>query len=248
MVGGGHEELTLLLILANEQHIRRVLVAEAGKPGVLMPGGEVAVIAAKLVEVLVHAASAVVFEEEGPRPRAVGAFDLEHSVGDNGPGGVVVESFGGPVVGERELRAAASWRGMDRGFAVPFEEGPVEQLAVGEDPGVELEVVDDVAVVVQGAGLVAGRGFDVPGLLEEAVAGGAELVGPGVGAAPAVRAKALEVPGAKELGEAAADGLVAADPPSSLSPGVKRRKHPRRGGGLLRSWEKPIERNTWRET
>jgi hypothetical protein len=40
----------------------------------------------------------------------------------------------------------------------------------------------------------------------------------------------------------------AADPPSSLSPGGKPTKHPKAGGGLLRSGEKPIERNRWRET
>jgi len=40
----------------------------------------------------------------------------------------------------------------------------------------------------------------------------------------------------------------ASDPPSSLSPGRKQGNTRRRGGGLLRSGEKHIERNTWRET
>jgi hypothetical protein len=61
VVGGGHEELALLVVLADEDHVGRVVVAEAGEAGVLVPGGEVGVVAAEFVEVLVYAAGAVVF-------------------------------------------------------------------------------------------------------------------------------------------------------------------------------------------
>jgi hypothetical protein len=78
---------------------------------------------------------------------------------------------------------------------MPVNEGFVQQMAVGEDPRVELEVVHDVAVVEHVAGLVARSRFDVASVAQDAVAGRAEVVGPGVGAAAAVGAKALEVAG-----------------------------------------------------
>jgi hypothetical protein len=112
-----------------------------------VPGGEVGVVSSELVEVLVDPSGAVVFEQEGPWGPTVGAFDLKYGVGEDWPGGWILESGGGPFLGLRELGLAVFEWGVDRRFAVPFHEAFVEQLAVGEDPGVELKVVDDVAVV-----------------------------------------------------------------------------------------------------
>src|SRR5215210_3062530 len=52
------------------------------------------------------------------------------------------------------------------------------------------------------------------------------------------------LPGTSRKGGPARSG----GPPFLESPGGKRKTGRGRGGGLLRSWEKPIERNRWRET
>ena len=75
-----------------------------------------------------------------------------------------------------------------------------------EDPGVELQLVQDVSEVVDRARVVAMRRRDEAGVLEESVAGFAQVVGPRVGAAAGEWAEAFEVAGVEELAEAALSG------------------------------------------
>jgi hypothetical protein len=79
VVGGGYEQVALLGLLADEEDVERVLIAEAGEARVLVPGGEVGVVASELVEVLVDASGAVVLEQERRRRMSVGAFDYAAS-------------------------------------------------------------------------------------------------------------------------------------------------------------------------
>src|SRR3954447_2974471 len=102
--------------------------------------------------------------------------------------------------------ARARWR-LDRGFAVPGEEVFAEGAAVGEHPGVELDLVQDVAVVVDRASAVALAGVDGAGVLQEPVAVFAEMVGPGVGAAARDRPEAVEMAGSEELEQPPICGL-----------------------------------------
>jgi hypothetical protein len=90
---------------------------------------------------------------------------------------------------------------VDLGLAVPIEQRVAEQPAPREHPVVELQVVQDVAVVVDRARLEAIGAVDRARLHEHAVPVGAEVVGPRVRAAARYRPEALEVAGAKELHE-----------------------------------------------
>src|SRR3954447_16507488 len=80
VVGGGHELLSLVFVLADEDHEGGLFgVAEAC---VAPPVVEEGVVAAQLAEVLVDAAGAVVLDEEDPGARlAVVVIDFEHGVG-----------------------------------------------------------------------------------------------------------------------------------------------------------------------
>ena len=86
-------------------------------------------------------------------------------------------------------------------LASPVDQVGAEQAAVGEHPGVELDVVQRVAVVEDLAGLEAGARVDDTGVAQQPVAWRGELVGPFVGAARAVGAEAFEVAGAEEFDE-----------------------------------------------
>jgi hypothetical protein len=68
-------------------------------------------------------------------------------------------------------------------FAVPLEEVGAEESAVCEYPSVELDVVDGAAVIEDVTWFEACVGVDCAEFAEEAVSGGAEEVGPLVGAA-----------------------------------------------------------------
>ena len=98
---------------------------------------------------------------------------------------------------------------MDLGLAVPVEQRVAEQPPPGEDPVVELQVVQDVAVVKDGAAPVAMAVWDEAGVLEQSVAGFAEVVGPGVGAGAAlgVGSESIEVAGPKEFEKSTVPGL-----------------------------------------
>ena len=69
-------------------------------------------------------------------------------------------------------------RRIDRGLAFPFEEVVSEGSAVCEHPGVELELVQDVAEVVDQAVAVAAVLGEEVGVLEQLVSSLAEAVGP----------------------------------------------------------------------
>jgi hypothetical protein len=107
------------------------------------------------------------------------------------------------------FRRSCAWRAGRGGVivAVPVEQRSAELSAVGEYPGVELDVVDGAAVVEDVSGFeAAARVYDAE-IAEQAVPRGAEEVGPFVGAARAVGAEALEEAGAEKFDEAAAGGL-----------------------------------------
>lgn len=214
VVGRLHEELALVLVLADEQHVGGRLIAPGtGKARLVMPAGKESVIPAEFVVIFIDAAGAVVLEQDGPWGRPLWPLDLEYGVRKHGPRDRVSEALDGPWVCRRELATLRLGGWMDGRFAVPVDESVLEVLAIGEYPGVELQVVDDVAVVDEPARLVAGARFDGSGIAQEFVAGG-----------------------------------KAADPPSSLSPGGKPRKHPTAGRRPVALMEKPTERNKWSET
>ena len=105
--------------------------------------------------------------------------DLHDRVGADGSGTIVVESFGRPVVVEAFAFSAQPGRRVDRRFAAPGEEVVAQGAAVGEDPGVELDVVEDAAVVEDRAAAVSLSLWDVAGVLEQAMTFLAEVVCPG---------------------------------------------------------------------
>jgi hypothetical protein len=76
-IRGLEELLTLVCILADEDHERRFLIECA--VGQVPPPGQERVVAAELLEVLVDPARAVVLDEEPPRPAA--RSDLDDRVG-----------------------------------------------------------------------------------------------------------------------------------------------------------------------
>ena len=102
-------------------------------------------------------------------------------------------------------------------LAVPRDQGQSECAAGGEHPGVELEFVEHVPVVVDRAGGEPFARCDDRGALEEAVSFGAELVGPRERAAARERSEALEVAGAEELEQTPVGGLDGALGPPQLA-------------------------------
>jgi hypothetical protein len=102
-------------------------------------------------------------------------------------------------------------------LAVPLKQRRAEYSPVGEYPGVELDVVDGAAVVEDVSGFETAAGVDDAHVAEEAVARGAEEVGPFVGATWAVGAEALEVAGPEQLDEATARGLYRSAGPPQLA-------------------------------
>jgi hypothetical protein len=133
--------------------------------------------------------------------------DVECGVRHDRTSAGVAEPFYRPLVAEAKLCLAHLARRGDLVFALPFDQRVAELSAVGEHPGVELDVVEGAAVVEDVAGFEAGAGVDDADVAEEAVSGGAEEVGPFVGAAGAVGAEAFEVASAEESYEPAARGL-----------------------------------------
>jgi hypothetical protein len=79
-VGGVEELVALVFVLADEEHVRRVV---AISQGVAPPGAEEGVVAAELVVVLVDASCAVVFDEELPAAGLGVAFDFQDGVGSD---------------------------------------------------------------------------------------------------------------------------------------------------------------------
>jgi hypothetical protein len=129
----------------------------------------------------------------------------------------VAQALGRPVVVEAQPVLARDWWRLDGGFAVPGEEVLAEGAAVGEHPGVELDLVQDVAVVVDRASAVALAGVDGAGVLQEPVAVFAEVVGPGLGAAARDRPEAVEMAGAEELEQPPIGGLNGAVRPPQFA-------------------------------
>jgi hypothetical protein len=121
-VGSGEEVVALGVVLADEQHVGRL--GAPGEFGVAPPPGEVGVVAAEFVVVLVGAAGAVEFEEEQPwlLPSVVG--DLEGGVGDDWTGVGVAERFDGPVVLEPRLSLACFAGRVAGGRAVGGRRAP----------------------------------------------------------------------------------------------------------------------------
>ena len=96
VVGGGHELLALLAVLAHEDNEGRF--AEIGARGVLPPRVEKAVVATELAVVLIDPAGAVVLDQQHVRPWLVAcALDLEHGVRAQQPGLRFAQSLGGPL-------------------------------------------------------------------------------------------------------------------------------------------------------
>jgi hypothetical protein len=103
-VGAGEEVVALGVVLADEQHVGRL--GAAAEVGVAPPPGQVGVVAAEFVVVLVGAAGTVELQEEQPRLRPSVVGDLEGGVGDDWTGMWVAEPFDGPVVLEARLSLA----------------------------------------------------------------------------------------------------------------------------------------------
>jgi hypothetical protein len=82
VVCAGQEVVVLGVVLADEED--EGWLGAAGDFGVSPPPGEVAVVAAELVVVLVGAAGAVVFDKEESRVLASVVGDFECGVGDDG--------------------------------------------------------------------------------------------------------------------------------------------------------------------
>ena len=110
---------------------------------------------------------------------AVVALDLEHGVGAQQPGLRLTESLRGPVALEAQLSLLTCGGGSMSVSPSHVEQRAAEHAAVREHPGVELEVVEDVAVVVDPARREPLARRDDLVLLEETVSGVAEVVGPG---------------------------------------------------------------------
>jgi hypothetical protein len=145
-------------VLANEEDEGRLASFSVFR--VAPPPGEVGVVAAELVVVLIGAAGAVVFDEEEPRALAAPVGDFEGGVRDEGAWLRVAEAFDGPVVVEPQLGGAYRPGWGDLVFAVPVDQRRVELSAVGEYPGVELDIVDGAAVVEDVPGFEAAVGVD----------------------------------------------------------------------------------------
>src|SRR5215211_7538338 len=119
-VRAGEEVIALRVVLAYEEDEGRLMAF--CELGAAPPPGEVGVVAAEFVVVLVGAAGAVEFEEEHSRLLPSVVDDLEGGVGDDWTGMGVAEPFDGPVVLEpRRPLARFAGRG-DVPLALPVEQ------------------------------------------------------------------------------------------------------------------------------
>jgi hypothetical protein len=160
-VGGIEEGLEVFFVLADEQDDRRDAVG--GEWGMAPPPAQQGVVAEELFVVLVDPSSAVVFDEVEPGAGRGLAGDFEDGVGSYEACSRVSDALDGAFVVEAFGFAAVSWW-LDLRLAAPRDERRPEEPSPGQGPGVGVDLVQDVAVVVDRAEVEACAGFKLADL------------------------------------------------------------------------------------
>ena len=160
-VRGVQEPVALVFVLADEHDERPIAVREAR---VLPPPAQEGVVAPELLVVLVHAPRPVELNEDHATAVAVGSRHLEDRVGAHEAGARIAEEFSGPVIADAQHSppgTCLAWR-LDVRLSLPREEEISSGAAVGEHPGVQLQVVQYEAVVVDLPARNRSRGGTMP--------------------------------------------------------------------------------------